>query len=440
MIQKVRKYIEEQGLLPTPPSKIIVGLSGGADSVVLLYLLHQLGYECIAAHCNFHLRGEESQRDETFATALAAAFNIPFIKQDFDTASVAREKGISIEMAARDLRYEWFEQLRKDENAGAIAVAHHRDDSIETMLLNLIRGTGIKGLTGIKPKNGTIIRPLLCVPKKEILQFATGQKLPYIIDSSNLQDDYTRNKIRLSLMPLLQSLNPSIDLALLRTMENLSEIEKIYNQSIFESETKVFNREKGTIDIARLQALPSPEAVLFEILKQYGFGRERIQDIARAMQSQSGKEFYSQGYTLLKDREQFLLSPREQKSGQSVYFIDIHNKEIHSPVSIHLSFEAISPELEIIKDPDFTYFDAGKLRFPLQIRKWEKGDKFIPFGMKGFQKLSDYFNNHKFSKPEKENTWLLCSGNDIIWIIGHRTDDRYKVNQETKKVCILKVF
>jgi tRNA(Ile)-lysidine synthase len=430
MIQKVGKYIEEHGLLDYPSSKIIVGLSGGADSVVLLYILRQLGYQCVAAHCNFHLRGEESQRDEKSAGDFAASFNIPFFKQDFDTESVAQEKGISIEMAARDLRYEWFEQLRKEENAATIAVAHHRDDSVETMLLNLIRGTGIKGLTGIKPKNGTVIRPLLCLSKKEILLFATEKKLPYILDSSNLQDEYTRNKIRLSVLPLLRSINPSIETSLLRTMENLNEVEKIYDYFIEESEANVFNPEKGTIDIAGLQTLPSPESVLFELLKKYGFGRDCIQDIARVPQRQSGKEFHSPEYTLLKDRKQFFLLPREQKSEKNVYWIDRQD----------LIFEDFHKNFEIIKDKNFAYFDADKLQFPLQVRKWEKGDKFIPFGMNGFQKLSDYFNNHKFSKPEKENTRLLCSGNDIIWIIGHRTDDRYKVNQETKKVCILKLF
>jgi tRNA(Ile)-lysidine synthase len=439
MIRKVRQYIEANNLL-TSQSKIVAGLSGGADSMVLLSLLNRLGYDCLAAHCNFHLRGDESLRDEQAAFDFARSLKIPFFKHDFDTVSIARRRKISIEMAARDLRYEWFEQLRQEQTAGAIAVAHHRDDSIETLLLNLIRGTGIRGLTGIKPKNGHIIRPLLCASKKEILQWAAEKELPYITDSSNLQDEYTRNKIRLSVIPLLQSLNPAVDEVLLQTMTYANDVCKIYESHIREAIEKVFDPEKGIIDIPGLQALPAPEPVLFELLKNYGFEPERIHNIARAMNSLSGKEFYSPQYTLIKDRNRFLLSAREQKSEINVYEISEKDTEIRLPISIHIIKETVGKNSEIRKDPRMAYFDADKIRFPLHIRKWEKGDKFVPFGMNSFQKLSDYFNNHKFSKPEKENTWLLCSGNDILWIIGHRTDNRYRIDKETQKAVILKLF
>ena len=444
MIRKIKKQIDSQGLLSSISlslkPKIIIGLSGGADSVVLLHILHHLGYDCLAAHCNFHLRGEESQRDEQFASDFVASLNVPFFKQDFDTNLIARERGISIEMAARDLRYEWFEKLRKEWNAEAIAVAHHQDDSVETLLLNLIRGTGIKGLTGIKPKNGKIIRPLLVVSKKEILQFAEEKQIPYIVDSSNLADEYTRNKIRLSLIPLLQSINPSIESSLLRTMNNLNEVTKIYDDYIQTSIQKVFNKEKKTIDISLLQKLSSPESVLFELLKEYGFGPDIIKDIVLAMDSQSGKEFYSSEYSLLKDRNRFILSSRKKKPTKGVYEIKENEIEIAEPLSITVSLEEINENFNLIKDKNRAYFDADKLQFPLQIRKWELGDRFVPFGMTGFQKLSDYFNNHKFTKFEKENAWLLCSGDDIIWIIGSRTDNRYRVNKQTKKVCLFKLF
>ena len=424
MLQKVKKYIDEQHLLSIGKysPKIIVGLSGGADSVVLLYILRQLGYECIAAHCNFHLRGEESLRDEHFAIDLANSWNIPIYKQDFDTQLIAKQKGISIEMAARDLRYEWFEQLRKEQNAEAIAVAHHQGDTIETLLLNLIRGTGLRGLTGISSKNGNIIRPLLCASKQEVLQFAEENELSFITDSSNLQEDYTRNKIRLSLIPLLQSLNPSVHLALLRTMENLHEVEKIYDSYIQESKAKVFDSLKGTINIPLLKALSSPESVLFEILKEYGFGTEVIREAYRSIDSQSGKEFYSSKYTLIKDRNHFLLVSAEEET---------------SEIQIQMIIEENHPNFQIKKDKEVAYFDADKLQLPLTVRKWQKGDKFIPFGMTGFQKISDYFNNHKFSKPQKEQTRLLCSGKDIIWIIGHRADNRYRVGESTKRIAVL---
>ncbi|MDR2805501.1 MAG: tRNA lysidine(34) synthetase TilS [Dysgonamonadaceae bacterium] len=429
MIRKIRQYIEKRHLLDAG-DKVIVGLSGGSDSVVLLSILHRLGYDCLAAHCNFHLRGEEALRDEQHSIAFAQSLKIPCFKQDFDTLSIARQRGISIEMAARDLRYEWFEQLRRDQNAHAIAVAHHRDDSVETLLLNLMRGTGIKGLTGIKSKNGFVVRPLLDVSKQDILQYAAEKQLPFVTDSSNREDEYMRNKIRLSALPLLRSIQPAIDSALIHTMENVNEAVKIYDFHIQEAIRNVFDRRNGTIHIGQLKTLPSPEAVLFELLKEYGFGRDTVQDIVLAMDKHSGKEFYSSEYGLIKDRDFFLLFPRSDAGEPLVEEI---YKETVTEVAVDANFK-------IAKDRNIAYFDAEKLQFPLQIRPWKQGDKFMPFGMNQFQKLSDYFSTNKFSKPEKEKTRILCSGNDIIWIIGHRTDHRYRITEKTQKAVILKLF
>jgi tRNA(Ile)-lysidine synthase len=437
MLRTVRNYIEKQGL-PESGAKVIVGLSGGADSVVLLSILHRIGYECIAAHCNFHLRGEESLRDEQLSAKLAASLSIPFYKQDFDTNVVAKERGISIEMAARDLRYEWFEELRKAQEAEAIAVAHHRDDSMETMLLNLIRGTGIAGLTGIKPKSGWIIRPLLCTSKEEILHYAAKKALPFVTDSSNLQDEFTRNKIRHQLLPLLQSLNPSLNSALLRTMEHLTEVDKIYNAHIKEAKEDVFDSVNGTINISGLLAHPSPEAILFEILKEYGFGSEVIQNVYQAIGSQAGKEFYSSNYRLIRDRTHFLLHPLKQKDEKLVFYIDKDEKERTFPLSMNISISEEKPE--IVKDRCIACFDFDKLKFPLILRRWQTGDRFVPFGMNGSQKVSDYFNNYKFNKQEKENTWILCSGNDIIWVVRHRTDNRFKIDESSKRFFMLKLL
>ena len=429
MIGKIKQFIEKHQLL-NENAKVIVGLSGGVDSVVLLSVLHDLGYKCLAAHCNFHLRGNEALRDEKQATDFAKSLNIPCFKQDFDTFAIAREQGISVEMAARDLRYEWFEQLREEQGAEAIAVAHHRDDSIETMLLNLMRGTGIKGLAGIKPKNRYIVRPLLEISKQDIMQYAAKRKLPFVTDSSNLQDEFIRNKIRLLVIPLMQTIQPSIDSTLIRTMEYINEAVKIYDFHIQEAIQKVFDKGKGTINITQLRALPSPEAVLFELLKRYGFGRDTVHDIVLAMNKQSGKEFYSPEYVLIKDRECFLLLPR--KSTAQVSVKEINEKDV--------CFVTIDENFVLVKDRNTAYFDAEKLQFPLQIRTWKKGDKFMPFGMNQFQKLSDYFSTHKFSKPEKENTKLLCSSGDIIWIMGHRTDNRYRITEKTQKAVLVKLF
>jgi tRNA(Ile)-lysidine synthase len=439
MVRTVRRYIEKESLL-NPGDKVVVGLSGGADSVVLLYLLNRLGYECVAAHCNFHLRGEESVRDEAFAKQLADSFKIPFYKQDFDTYAIAKERGISIEMAARDLRYEWFESLRKNHQAIAIAVAHHKDDSIETLLLNLIRGTGIKGLTGIKPQTGFVVRPLLCVSKQEILQFAEKKELPFITDSSNLQDEFTRNKIRNQVLPLLRTINPAVREALTQTMNNLDEVAKIYDAEIEKACKYVFDKEKGSIDMGRLKSFPSSESVLFELLKNYGFGKEVIQDIYQAIDSQSGKEFYSDQYRLVRDRTEFLLLPLDKQEEKKEYLINIGESSVAFPVGMEINCQESKADFQIEKHKHIAYLDFEALQFPLTLRNWQIGDKFVPFGMHSFQKLSDFFNNHKFSKPEKEKTWLLVSGNDIVWIVNHRTDDRFKITKHTKKIIILKLF
>ncbi|GHT49755.1 tRNA(Ile)-lysidine synthase [Bacteroidia bacterium] len=443
MIRKIRQYIEKQQLLAAPQAKIIVGVSGGADSVALLYILQRLGYNVVAAHCNFHLRGDEADGDEQLAQQLATDWNIPYHKADFDTCQIATQRGISIEMAARELRYTWFEELRQRLDAEAIAVAHHEDDNIETVLLNLIRGTGIKGLTGIAPKVGHIIRPLLGVSKAEILQFCEEKSLPYRTDSSNLQDTFARNKIRLNLLPLLQTINPAVRTALLRTMSNLGEANKIYEQSIAAAKAQVFDVETGTIDIARLQQTASPQAVLFEILKDYGFGEEVVKDAARAIGSQSGKMFHAPQFTLIRDRQHFLLQQGIAAQARNNNWLTPHTPHPTPytlyPIPYTLNQFPLPPNFVIKKDKNIAYFDADLLQMPLTWRHWRQGDKFVPFGMTSFQKVSDYFTNHKFSLPEKAKTWLLCSGDDIIWIVGHRTDNRFRITTKTKNALVVEL-
>ncbi len=439
MRNKVKQFIREKNLL-TYDSKIIVGLSGGADSVVLLHILHHLGYPCIAAHCNFHLRNEESMRDEHFVASLTKSWGIPYYSIDFDTHAIASERKISIEMAARDLRYEWFEQLRKKLDASAIAIAHHQDDSVETMLLNLIRGTGIKGLTGIKPQNGSIIRPLLCLSKTEVLNYANEHQLEYVIDSTNNETDFIRNKIRLQIIPLLETINPSLTSGLIETIENLTEAEKIYNNNIATACSFCFNETKQEINISRLLSCASPEAVLYEVFKKYGFRRSVILDIAKSLDSQSGKEFFSDKYRIVKDRETLVLTPIVEIQENKIYQIDKTTKKLQEPVNLEILNIQNSPDIQLHKENNYAYFDEDKLTFPLILRKWQNGDRFVPYGMKGSQKLSDYFSNHKFSLVDKENTWILCSGNDICWIVGHRTDNRFKVEKNTKKVYQLKLY
>lgn len=437
MKRLVKQYIEQNHLLKAG-AKVIVGFSGGADSIVLLTLLKDLGYECLAAHCNFHLRGEESMRDEKFAKEFAIRLGVSFFKQDYDTFYVAKERGISIEMAARDLRYDWFEQLRVEWEAEAIAVAHHQNDSLETMLLNLIRGTGIAGLTGINERNVYVIRPLLCVSREMIEDYAKQYSISYVTDSTNLEDEYTRNKIRNQVLPLLKTMNPNVQSSLLHTMDNMKEVNKVYTFYINQAKETVFDKGHGTIDIKQLLAFPSPESLLFEILKEYGFNKDVIADVYKALNSQSGKEFYSKHYRLVKDREYLILSKIDNEQSDS-YLIHKDDVKIDAPFLLEMEFLVCDSDIRIVKDNHLAYFDADKLKFPLVLRKWEKGDWFIPFGMEGKQKLSDYFNNNKFNKLQKDNTWVLCSEQSIVWIVGYRTDNRYKIHNKTQNICVFKL-
>lgn len=440
MIGRIRKYIEEEKLLP-PGGRLILGLSGGADSVVLLHILKLLGYDCLAAHCNFHLRGEESQRDQKFVEDLTLKWNIPLSVTHSDTRAIAKERAVSIEMAARDIRYQWFEQLREKFRADAIAVAHHRDDSVETLLLNLIRGTGIRGVTGIRPRNGFVVRPMLCLSRNEVLDFAEKEKIPYVTDSSNLQDEFTRNKIRLHLLPLLESINPSARESIGLTAKNLAEVEKIYETAIREGREKVFNRERQSIDIEALRAFPSPESLLFEILREYRFGKEVVREVAAALDSISGKEFYSPGYRLVKDRNfLFLIERQRAETIEPEYSLPGDLDRIDFPLRLEMKFQDNEPGFPIEKSRDVAFLDRDKLHFPLTLRRWRHGDRFVPFGMAGSQKLSDFFNNAKFTLPEKEKVWLLLSGDEIVWIVNHRISNLFRVTKETKKICILKVF
>lgn len=432
MLKTIRAFIEKEKLL-TPSAQVIVGLSGGKDSMVLLDLLTLLGYRCVAAHCNFHLRGEESDRDASFVKKWCKSIGVPFTSIDFDTSQYAADKKISIEMAARELRYRWFGIIRAQYEAEAVAVAHHRDDSVETVLLNLIRGTGIRGLTGISPKSRTVVRPLLCVTQAEIEQYVADRGLPYVDDSSNADDVFLRNAIRINIIPRLEELNPAVRMAISRTAQHLSEVEKVYRASVRATVDTVF--QDGRINIPLLRGTVSPQSILFEILSPLGFGPSTIEDAFLCMDSTPGKVFCSSHYRMIKDRDYFLIDEIPEVSDRErSYFIDREKKEISVPVG--LKIRTADATVELRKDSRFLYADYHQLQFPLELRKWREGDWFVPFGMKGRKKVSDYFTDRKFSLKDKENAWVLLSGDDIVWIVGERSDDRFKVTDSTTGVFI----
>lgn len=421
MKKKVATYIARQQLIE-PGSKVLVALSGGADSVALLRILLSLGYVCEAAHCNFCLRGTESERDEDFVRQLCQEQTVPLHVIHFDTTGEASRKHISIEMAARELRYTWFEQVRQACGAAAIAVAHHRDDSAETFLLNLLRGTGINGLQGIRPRNGYIIRPLLCLSRQEIITYLATLKQNYVTDSTNLEDTYMRNKIRLHLLPLMQQITPAAKENLLKTAVHLTDAALLYQQAVNEGRKRILLDGGKAIDIKALLHEPAPNTLLFEVLHPLGFNESQIENIYRSLQSQPGKKFSTGKWTVIKDRDQLLIIEEQQKNIPPVLDIQTYD---------------YTPDFNIPHDKHSAAFDTGKLLHPLSLRLWQQGDSFVPFGMKGTKKVSDYLTDRKFSLAQKEQQWVLCCGEDIIWLVGERSDNRFRVNDATQSITIV---
>ena len=434
MKEQIQQYIIQHQLL-SGEKPVVVGISGGADSVALLHILVSLGYKCIAAHCNFNLRGDESFRDEQFTIDFTKRLQVPLCKISFETNKYAQENRLSVEMAARELRYRWFEELLNTYDADAVAVAHHRDDSVETLLINLTRGSGLTGLTGIKPKNGNVVRPLLCVSREDIYTYIEKNGLEYVTDSSNSSDIYTRNFIRLKVIPLLEEINPSVKASLARTANHLYDASLIYNHSIEEARKVI--TQNNRLSISALLSFPAPATILYEMLKPYGFSRTVCESIFTVLEKDSGKIFYSSTHRLLKDRSDLLIDVLSGEDNRA-YLINLEDDNVDLPVELKPEIVVIKEDYQIEKDKKFAYFDFDKLSFPLVLRHWQEGDWFVPFGMKGKKKISDYFSDKKFSLFDKEKTWLLCSGQDVIWIVGERTDNRYRIEKTTKRVLKLK--
>lgn len=433
MRHKIAQFIEKNSLLPIG-GKVIVALSGGADSVALLTILHSLGYRCSAVHCNFNLRGEESMRDENFVRNLCQRLGTALKVVNFDTLEYAREKKISIEMAARELRYNLFEEERLEQQADAVAVAHHRDDCAETLLLNLIRGTGIRGLHGIRPRNGHIVRPMLCVGRKEIINFLKSIGETYVTDSSNLTTDYTRNKIRLELLPLMQEINPSIHQTLYETALRLSQTESIYNASIKESTSKVLKNNR--ISVCKLLQEPSPNALLHEILAPMGFNGAQCEDIIESLDKESGRIFKSGSHTLVKDREELII---EQNSTHGQVELTLPND---GTVTIEgygtLTIETTLFDGKISRSRNCASIDAEHITLPLTLRNVRNGDRFAPFGMRGKKLVSDYLTDAKRSIIEKQRQLVVTdSSGAIVWLVNERPAAPCCVTEKTKKILRL---
>lgn len=416
---KVSSFISKHHLLQ-PNEQILVALSGGADSVALLLLLCDLGYDCVAVHCNFHLRGEESLRDEKFVQNLCEQNHTKLFIRHFQTEEFARENKLSIEMAARQQRYVYFEELAHKLGVSSIAVAHHQDDQAETMLINLCRGTGIKGLRGMLPRNGKIIRPFLCITKHEILNYLSGREQSYIDDSTNFDNSFVRNKIRLDVLPILSTVNSRMIENFSRSAENLMEVENIYNEVVDDLLKRfVRTQQDGAllIDGSAMLNHRYANALLHELLMPHGFTSAQIEEIRQGCQS--GKKFLAANKTLWIDREKWLLS--DTVTEENLPMLDTTLLNVDSFV--------------LQKTNDVAFVDASLIRGELQVRKADQSDWFIPFGMKGKKLVSRYLTDIKMPLWQKKEQYVITdeSGN-ILWLVGQRLDNRYAVTASTKQV------
>jgi len=435
MLQKFHQYINRYNLI-AEGDRLVLALSGGIDSMVLADLLLKSKVQYVAAHCNFHLRGEESDGDEQFVRGFAEKKGIQCFVKHFDTEKYAAELGISIEMAARDLRYAWFEELRQQLDYDKIAVAHHADDQAETFFINLLRGAGLNGLKGMKPQNGVIIRPMLWASREQIHRYAIENQIVWREDHTNAESVYLRNKIRNQLLPVFDELHLEARQGLYKSLEHLASENELYRELLQEKLNQIIERNGEILSIQQSAFNNQQTAfqLLFEWLRQYGFNTDQCCFIFAAMEIGVGNKYYSPTHQLVIGRNELQLSEIKTVENGEIQ-IEAGQEEIISP--IHLRFSQFEKKSNFIidKSPNVALLDADKITFPLTLRHWRYGDRFRPLGMKGSKLLSDFFVDQKFTESQKQNAFLLVSAeNQIVWVVGHRIDDRFKIEEGTQTI------
>jgi len=438
MIEEFKKYIHTQKMFPSG-SKVLLAVSGGMDSVLLCELFYRCGFRFAIAHCNFGLRGKESDGDESFVRRLATKYKVEFFVNRFDTESYATQQKLSIQEAARNLRYEWFEKIRRTHRFACIATAHHQNDNTETFFINLLRGTGLEGLKGIPPKNGKIIRPILFASRQGIEQFARQHRLKWRHDSSNDSSDYLRNRIRQELIPLLETLQPAFEKVMLNNRQHFAEAWLLLEDWAAEkSKGALLTSSRGILKID-LAALPSKQAtyLLYSLLKEKGFRRSQAEAMIQASPNRAaGRVFHSDSFEALLDRK-ILLVRKKKKESVVARKITAGTRSFRLPTGNWKITRKKERAYEIPRSSATSCLDVSRLSFPLTVRRWQDGDAFYPLGMKGRKKVSDFLVDNKVSLFGKENIFVILSGNDIICIPGHRIDNRFKVTSATKEILVI---
>lgn len=431
-------YINENQLFK-PSDSLLVAVSGGIDSVALVHLLHTTGYRFSMVHCNFGLRGEESEADEVFVQQLANQYGVALFHKYLNAKHYAAQEQISIQVAARNLRYHWFDLLLQQYHYQYLLTAHHQNDMLETVLYNLTKGTGIAGLHGIKPQNGHLIRPLLFATKNEIVNYAQQNQLTWREDSSNQSSKYSRNLIRNEVVPILKRINPNLEQTMQNTIERLAAVERIFDAEIEKLRLKVVSgegKQNSPIYIAIEQLKAENELVvkLYELLKPYNFNYVQTQQIIDSLYKTAGRSFETATHSLVKDRNQLVIVPKIETDTTILQLAPETNYAVNPYFELHIEcFEKIS-SYEVNRNAALACLDKSCLVFPLVVRLWQEGDKFQPLGMRGMKKVSDFLTDKKIPLNLKSQVWVLCSGKEIVWVIGHRIDERYKVQETTKEV------
>ena len=429
MLTKFQHHIE-QNFPQLKDKKLLLAVSGGIDSMVLMHLFQQLNYDIKIAHCNFQLRGKESDADELFVKVKSEKLKVKSYFIRFDTENYSKENKLSIQLAARKLRYQWFQELLLENQLDYLVTAHHLDDNVETFLINFTRGTGLEGLTGIPAQNGNIIRPLLAFSRLEIENYALENEIQWREDSSNASDKYFRNKLRHVIVPILKELNTGFLDSFQNTLHHLQQAESLVNDASKLVYEKVVEEKESQLEIhlKPLLEFQNYKAYLYQWLKSYGFSAWN--DIYDLVDAQSGKQIFSETHFLLKDREKLILSVRKSSNEEEIYVIKSLDDKVNIPLKLRF-YKAVNI---FETHSNCIFVDESKLKFPLTIRKWQEGDYFYPSGMSGKKKLSKYFKDEKYSLLDKENQWLLGSEDQIVWVVGKRADDRFTSKETTQNI------